>query len=142
LPSRSVIASSRLLQLARELRTALDQAFAPIGLTSQQAGLLIHVYTGVTSPKEVAELLGTDSAGMTRMVDRLAVKDLLDRTPDPGDRRAIALRLTPTGSRLVRNLPPIFEQVAGRLTAGVDPDRLFDDLGRMIDNLARTDPRS
>ena len=136
MPSQSVVASSQLLRLARDLRTALDQAFAPTGLTSQQAGLLIHVYTGVTSPKAAGELLGTDSAGMTRMVDRLAAKGLLERIADTGDRRAIALRLTPAGRKLVRTLPGIFEHVAARLMVGLDPDHLLSELGRMVANLA------
>jgi DNA-binding MarR family transcriptional regulator len=138
-PSRSVVVSSQLLRLARDLRTALDQAFAPTGLTSQQAGLLIHVHTGVTSPKAAGELLGSDSAGMTRMVDRLVAKGLLERTPGTEDRRAIALRLTPPGRELVQTLPAIFERVATRLTAGFDADHLLDELGRMVTNLS-TEP--
>lgn len=136
MPSPSVAAASRLLRLARDLRTALDQAFAPTGLTSQQAGLLIHVHTGVTGPKAAGELLGTDSAGMTRMIDRLAAKGLLERIPGTVDRRAISLRLTPAGDALVGTLPAIFEQVAGRLVAGLDLDRLLDEADRMGANLA------
>jgi DNA-binding MarR family transcriptional regulator len=76
---------------------------------------------------------------MTRMVDRLVAKGLLERTPDTEDRRAIALRLTPPGRELVQTLPAIFERVATRLTAGLDADHLLDELGRMVTNLT-TEP--
>jgi DNA-binding MarR family transcriptional regulator len=73
---------------------------------------------------------------MTRMIDRLAAKGLLERIPGTVDRRAISLRLTPAGDALVGTLPAIFEQVAGRLVAGLDLDRLLDEADRMGANLA------
>jgi DNA-binding MarR family transcriptional regulator len=136
MPSSSVVATGLLVRLARDLRTALDQRFAAEGLTSQQAGVLIHVHTGVRSPKVLADLLGTDSAGMTRMLDRLVAKGLLERTPDPQDRRAVSVQLTTPGKRVVKRLPAGFEEVAARLVRGVDPDRLVAELNTLLENLA------
>jgi DNA-binding MarR family transcriptional regulator len=135
MPSSGVVASSAILQLARELRTAMDQRFEPLGITSQQAGLLIHVVTGVSSPRRLAELLGTDSAGTTRLLDRLEAKGLVERGRDTADRRAISVALTKAGRALVPKLPPVFEDVATDLLASLDPDRVSGDVETMLSNL-------
>jgi DNA-binding MarR family transcriptional regulator len=102
------------------LRAALDQAFAETGLTSQQAGLLLHILGGESSPKQLAGLLGIDGAGMTRMLDRLERKGLVERRQDPGDRRAVHVTLTREGAALAPRLPAIFEQVSAGLLSELD----------------------
>ena len=128
-------ASSLIIRLAREVRTTLDQRFAAFDLTSQQAGLLIHVFTGHTSPKMLADLLGTDTAAITRLVDRLEGKALVAREPDVGDRRAIVVRLTETGRALIPELPPIFEAVGAELTRGQKAKEVAGLLAAMLANL-------
>lgn len=140
MPGPSVHASTLVLRLARELRTALDQAFAQWDLTSQQAGLLVHVYAGESSPKELAALLGTDTAGMTRMVDRLERKRLVRRTSDPADRRAILVELTSDGRALVPRLPAVFERVGNQLTGHLDTGDVLATLETMLANIA-AEPR-
>lgn len=135
MPGPSVHASTLVLRLARELRTALDQAFAQWDLTSQQAGLLVHVFAGQSSPKELAGLLGTDTAGMTRMLDRLERKGLVRRAADSQDRRAILVELTSQGRKLVPRLPVVFEHVGDRLTAGADAADVTRILEAMLANL-------
>lgn len=129
-------------QLARELRTCLDQRFAEFGLTSQQAGILLHVSRGETSPRRLAQLLGTDTAGMTRLLDRLDAKRLVQRAPDSRDRRSIVITLTDEGAALVPKIPPVFGQTATRLSGGIDQDELqiaHRVLVRMQENLSATD---
>ena len=135
MPGPAVHASTLVVRLARELRTALDQAFAPWQLTSQQAGVLVHVYGGQDSPTELARLLGTDAAGMTRMIDRLESKGLLERRDHPGDRRAKVVALTRAGRRLVPELPAVFEEVGARLVGDLPPDDVLDLLGTLLANL-------
>lgn len=119
MPGPVVTATSVIVRLARDVRTALDQQFAAHDLTSQQAGVLIHAYTGETSPRRIGALLGTDTAGMTRLLDRLETKGLIRREPDPGDRRAIVVTLTDRGTALIPQLPPVFERVGAILGADV-----------------------
>lgn len=135
MPSVGVQASGTILRLARELRTALDQQCAALGLTSQQAGLLIHVFTGLNSGKQLAEALGTDSAGITRLLDRLETKGYLERSPDPTDRRAQAISLTQAGRALIPDLPGLFEDVAAAMLRDVDAGRVYLDTSTMLDNL-------
>lgn len=135
MPSRGVLTSSAILQLARELRTAMDQRFEPLGITSQQAGLLIHVITGVTSPRRLSALLGTDSAGTTRLLDRLEAKGLIERGRDVADRRAISVSLTEAGRMIVPKLPPVFEDAAADLLKSLDPRQVATDIETMLNNL-------
>ena len=130
-----------LSQVARELTTAVERELAPLGLTSQQAALLLHASRGALSPSQLRRELGTDTAGMTRLVDRLAEKGLLVRQRHPEDRRAIVLELTPAGSALVPRLPPIFGGVSQRAFAGLSTEELGQVtalLQRMLDNLRAT----
>jgi DNA-binding MarR family transcriptional regulator len=114
-----VSATSVIVRLARDVRTALDQQLAAHDLTSQQAGVLIHAYTVETSPRRIGDLLGTDTAGMTRLLDRLEAKGLIRREPDPDDRRAIVVALTDRGTAIIPQLPPVFERVGAILGADI-----------------------
>jgi DNA-binding MarR family transcriptional regulator len=119
MPGPRLAVTSLVTQIARGIRTTLDQRFGQLGLTSQQAGVLLHVSGGTTSPRALADLLGTDTAGMTRLLDRLADKDYLRRRPGDTDRRAITVELTPAGRKLLPKIMPIFDEVADTATAGI-----------------------
>lgn len=139
MPGPRLAVTSLVTQVARGVRTALDQRFGQLGLTSQQAGVLLHVSGGTTSPRALAVLLGTDTAGMTRLVDRLTEKDYLQRRPDDQDRRAITVALTPAGRKLLPKIMPIFDEVADAITAGLPVSTLRavqDALETMQANLA------
>ncbi|MGL5864991.1 MAG: MarR family winged helix-turn-helix transcriptional regulator, partial [Dermatophilaceae bacterium] len=92
---------SRVSRLARRLDLARSTAFADHGLESWEFDVLAalrragHPYE--LSPGQlVAETLVT-SGTMTNRVDRLAARDLVERSPDPRDRRGVIVRLTPAG---------------------------------------------
>jgi DNA-binding MarR family transcriptional regulator len=129
------------MRLARELRAALDRAFDDLGLTSQQAALLLHMFTGATSPKELTGLLGVDAAGMTRMLDRVERKGLVSRAADPDDRRAIRVLLTPEGAALVPRLAPVFDRVSAGLVGDLDARELARTVEAMSANLRDADTR-
>src|SRR5215471_16712226 len=109
---------SLLNQVGRELRTAVDAQLAPLGLTAQQASLLTLAARRPTSPNELLEEVGVDTAGMTRLLDRLAAKGLVERARHPDDRRSVVIELTPAGRALVPLLPPVFGRVTKALLAG------------------------
>src|SRR5579884_752272 len=90
-------------ELARHLGTAIDRRVAPFNVTGQQAALLIRSgkEPGVTL-SHLAPWLGTDNAGVTRLVDRLEVKGLVTRRPSVSDRRAVIVAPTAAGDDLTR----------------------------------------
>jgi len=93
------------IRVARELRTFVDRQVAPLGLTMQQAELLVWTYRQRgTSATRLTDLLLTDDAGVSRLVARLEAKGLMTRRAGVEDRRARPLRLTPSGRALAKRL--------------------------------------
>jgi DNA-binding MarR family transcriptional regulator len=89
-----------------------DRALAPIGLTARQALILLSCDLGEAgTPAELAELYGLEVSSITRLVDRLEKKRLMERTRSREDRRKTILSLTPRGKaalqRAVRIAGPI-----------------------------------
>lgn len=96
---------SRVTRLARHLDLARRQAFEAHELETWAFDVLSALRRS-GSPYElspgrlVRETLVT-SGTMTHRVDRLAGKGLVERLPDPGDRRGVLVRLTATGRKRV-----------------------------------------
>lgn len=129
---------SLLHQVGRDLGTALERQLARLDVTAQQAALLMHAGQRESTPSQLMAVLGTDTAGMTRLLDRLESKGLLHRRRHPADRRAVVIELTDRGRSLVPQLPPIFGRVTSQLLAGfsaAEIGQLTAMLERMRENL-------
>ncbi|HEY3261883.1 MAG TPA: MarR family winged helix-turn-helix transcriptional regulator [Pseudonocardiaceae bacterium] len=125
-------------QVGRELSTALERRLVAFDVTPQQAAVLLHASRGDRSPSQLMTLLGTDTAGMTKLLDRLEGKGLLRRRRHPLDRRAIVLELTEQGRALLPRLPPIFGRITAQVFAGFtnhEIKQLTAMLQRILDNL-------
>jgi len=130
-----------LIGVARELRTVVDRQVQPLGLTMQQAELIVwtHRRRGAT-PTQLTELLLTDDAGVSRLVDRLEAKGLITRRVHGRDRRSRELRLTPPGRALATRLMRFAARGNEKLLAGLSPQEtreLRRLLLRVSDNLRR-----
>ena len=113
--------SGLVFHLGRELRTALDRRLTDQGLTSQQAALLLlSRVLREPNPIRMAARLGTDAAGMTRLLDRLEAKGLVYRKTSPDDRRSIVIALGPRSRHVLPRLAPAFRQVEAGLLDGFD----------------------
>lgn len=113
--------SSLVFHVGRELRTALDRRLEAHGLTSQQAALLLlSRLLREPNPIKMAARLGTDTAGMTRLIDRLESKGLVMRKISPEDRRSIVIVLGPKSKHVLPRLIPTFKQVETGLLDGFD----------------------
>jgi len=93
----------------------MDQALAPLGLTAQQIGVMLLLARGeARTPLELSRRLAYDSGSMTRMLDRLERKGLLERSRSEADRRVIEIGLTGRGRDAADALPGL---VAGEMNA-------------------------
>ena len=111
--------SALVFHLGRELRTALDRRLTSHGLTSQQAALiLLSRLLHEPNPNKMAERLGTDTAGMTRLIDRLEKKGLIFRKTSPEDRRSIVIVLGPKSKHMLPRLIPEFRHVEDSVLDG------------------------
>jgi len=73
-------------------------------LTRPQIWALISIHNGATRPKELADALGIERSGVTRLTDQLTKKGYIRRCRQVGDRRA--LHLEPTEKALA-SLPQL-----------------------------------
>jgi DNA-binding MarR family transcriptional regulator len=89
-----------------------DRALAQIGLTARQALILLSCdLEEANTAAELAALYGLEASSITRLVDRLEKKLLIERTRSRSDRRKAILVLTRKGKaalqRAVRIAGPI-----------------------------------
>jgi DNA-binding MarR family transcriptional regulator len=135
---------SRVSRLARHLDRARKQAFAAHGLETWEFDVLSALRrTGppydLSPGRLVAETMVT-SGTMTNRVDRLVDRGLVQRRPDPHDRRGVLVSLTATGRRSVdAALDELLDHertILGGLDAG-EASRLADALRTLARNVQR-----
>jgi DNA-binding MarR family transcriptional regulator len=70
------------------LQTAMDSRFRPLGLTAQEAALLIRCAEAKSrSSGGLASVIGRDNGGVTRHLDKLESRGLIERFTSSRDRR-------------------------------------------------------
>jgi DNA-binding MarR family transcriptional regulator len=107
------------------LMERMDRALEPIGLTSQQIGVILLLAKGrARTPQELSRALAYDSGSMTRMLDRLEKKHLIARTRSAADRRVVCLSLTPQGLAAAAHLPRLGAAVLNAQLRGFSADEL------------------
>jgi DNA-binding MarR family transcriptional regulator len=96
---------SRVTRLARHLDRARRTAFAAHGLEVWEFDVLAALRRAgrpyVLSPGTLLAQTMVTSGTMTNRVDRLESRGLVQRMPDPADRRGVRVRLTPRGKERV-----------------------------------------
>jgi DNA-binding MarR family transcriptional regulator len=97
--------TSRLLMLYKYLEQSADEALEPFGLTLWQFDVLSALRRSgppfALSPTQLTEVATLSSGAMTNRIDRLESMGLVQRNPDPHDRRGVLIALTPKGKKLV-----------------------------------------
>lgn len=93
----------------------MDAALKELDITSQQMGILLSMQRGMAAtPFELSKILGIDTGLMTRMLDKLETKGLLERSRSIEDRRVVNLKLTRAGEAVAGRLPQIAPVVLNR----------------------------
>ncbi|MDX2183312.1 MAG: MarR family transcriptional regulator [Gemmatimonadaceae bacterium] len=127
-------ASLSLLRTADLFRRLGAATLAPHDLTLQQYNVL-RILRGANGPLptlEIAERMLEQAPGITRLVDRLEAKQLVERIPCKTDRRQVHCRISATGLELLETLDPVMEEADGLLARALSPEQLQ----QLIDTLA------
>jgi DNA-binding MarR family transcriptional regulator len=142
-PARAPIGTLGFLiyDVARLLRRAGAAIAARDALPHSQWRALLHLsrMQGCRQ-NELADVLEVRPVSLGRVVDQLESAGLVVRRPDPSDRRARRLYLTPKAEPMLRRLQTLGDAVRERALAGVPAGReaaLIDSLERMRANLQR-----
>jgi DNA-binding MarR family transcriptional regulator len=96
-----------LLRIQRQLRSKTASDITP----SQSSALSRIEQAGPVRLGTLAELEGTTAATMSRVIDSLADRHLIERVPDPLDGRASLVRLSPQGGALLHELRARYTEV-------------------------------
>ncbi|MHC1560866.1 MarR family winged helix-turn-helix transcriptional regulator [Actinomycetospora sp. C-140] len=122
--------------VARRLRHQSREALAPYGVSrSQLRALDVLLHHGALRPSELAEHLRIAPRSATEVVDALEERGLVERRPDPADRRARQVTATPTGAELAEAVRATRAAEADRVFARLD-DADRTELGRLLRRLA------
>ena len=96
---------SRVTRLGHHLDRARRRAFAEHDIESWEFDVLAALRRAGTpyelSPGRLLKETLVTSGTMTNRVDRLVARGLVERLPDPSDRRGVLVRLTPAGRTAV-----------------------------------------
>lgn len=108
----------RLFALVEQVRAHFELVAAEFGLTPTQ-GLALRYLGEPLQMGRLAELLHCERSNVTLVIDRLTKRGVVERQPDPADRRVRWLVLTEDGLQLREQLKDqVFEQIPA--VAGLD----------------------
>jgi MarR family transcriptional regulator, transcriptional regulator for hemolysin len=128
-----------IMDVARMLRTYADQRARQFGISRAQWSVLVRLDRSEgLKQSELAEILDLQPISLTRLLDRLAENGLIERRPDPNDRRANRLYLKPAARPLLAQLAGLGQAMMEDVLAGLDGKtnaRLLHDLRAIKDNL-------
>jgi DNA-binding MarR family transcriptional regulator len=125
--------------LISQLGLASSKRFAeelrPLGIHSGEFALMRFVAASEgQSQQALAERLAIPPSRMVAKVDSLEEVGLVERRPDPGDRRVRALHLTPKGRKVLRRAGDIAVKYESTLCSDLGPrerEQLIDLLERL-----------
>jgi DNA-binding MarR family transcriptional regulator len=111
---------AQLVESSRLLRNYIDHRAKGRGTTRAQWIVLFRLrqQEGL-SQVDLAEVLELQPISLVRLLDRLVEHGLLERRPDPRDRRANRLFLTKTGRQLVDDLDSLRDSIAADVLQGM-----------------------
>jgi MarR family transcriptional regulator for hemolysin len=135
-----------IMDVARMLRTYADQRARQFGVSRAQWAVLVRIDRSPgLKQSELAEILDLQPITLTRLLDRLADNDLIERKPDPNDRRANRLYVTPAAKPMLAQLNVLGADMMETALEGLDAqtvERTLRQLDTVKDNLRRAISRS
>ncbi|WP_054531746.1 MarR family transcriptional regulator [Erythrobacter sp. SG61-1L] len=113
-----------LVLAARRWRSLLDEKLRPINQSAARMEAMAAILNSPPlSPQvDIAKRLRIEGPTLTRMLDSLEKDGLVERLPDPNDRRTKLLRLTPEGEAVLKDVFAIADEWRFRLLDGFSPE--------------------
>lgn len=144
-PARLRHAPSWLINLvSAHSHRLVSDGFAAAGARGYHYRLLAALdENGPSSQAALGRHTGIDRSDVVAALNELAAKNLIERSPDPSDRRRNIVTLTPDGARHLDELQKVVDRIQDDLLAPLTPsdrDRLTGLLTRIIDHHTRSRP--
>jgi DNA-binding MarR family transcriptional regulator len=116
----------RVGRLAAHFAPEVEKGFRGSGVTTADFAVLANLRRAggsyQLSQRQLMDALGLTSGTISVRIDRLAEAGLVERKPDPADRRSVLVTLTPAGQQQFDQLAPRHLRNEARLVAALDPD--------------------
>jgi len=98
----------------------LERRFDHLRLSASQARVLmvLHYANGPIKPSLVATLLFQETQSITGILHRVEAHGWVERLPDPDDRRAVGLVLTPSGREVTSEIVQIAKDLYAAMFDG------------------------
>lgn len=130
-------------ETSRTMRRYYDRRASSLGVTTAQWRALAWLgHEPGLKQVELAERLDVEPITAGRIIDRLQEAGLVERKPDPVDRRVWRLELTDKAGPIMAKLRALAEELTEVAFAGFAMEEMLDlraKLARMRDNIGRAD---
>lgn len=116
--------SRLLLEAAHQVEAGLEQALGQVGMSLAKYGVLSHLAPS-GEPMPLSQLAARSAcvrSNITQLVDRLEAEGLVERVPDPSDRRSVRAALTAEGRRRFAEGQRLFEEAERTALASLSAD--------------------
>jgi DNA-binding MarR family transcriptional regulator len=120
-------------------RFEVRAAEIPLNLGQAKALVRLEKNEGVSQAR-LAELAEVDPMTMVRILDRMEAEGLLERRPDPADRRARCLYLTAKAKPILSEIWRLSDEIRAEIFAGVskeERERFMGVLERLYANISQ-----
>jgi DNA-binding MarR family transcriptional regulator len=125
----------QLVGLVQMMRREVEARMARHGLTDAQWRPLWTIKSGrATTANELAREACIDAGAVTRMLDRLEAKGLIERLRSETDRRVVHLRLTEAGEAATANIPHVLASVNNDFLHGFS-EREWRQLRKLVERM-------
>jgi len=126
-PARTFILDDQVQHLLRRAHQRASSIFlsvlADAQLTPTQFFALARLHeTGKLSQNRLGRLAAMDPATIQGVIRRLQERGLIERLPDPNDRRRMLLSLSPLGQETVSGLLADAKTIGGEILAPLNPE--------------------
>ena len=113
--------SLEMQELNRAMRQIFESQARARGFTQGQWRVLWHLQRNQgISQAGLAELLNMQPISLARVIDRLETQGVVQRRPDPTDRRALKLYLTPAAGQQIQVLQQLVEDINTKACVDID----------------------
>lgn len=125
----------QLVNLMTMMRREVEVRMAAHSLTDAQWKPLWLLKAGkATTAIELARYMDVDAGAITRLVDRLEAKGLVERVRSATDRRVVHLGLTAEGEAVVAHVPHVLASVNNDMLRGFS-ETDFNQLRKLLDRI-------
>ena len=108
--------------VSRLRRTVVDKALRPLGVTRSQWWVLANLSRhngGGMMQTELSKVMDVGKVTLGGLIDRLEASGYVERQPEPGDRRAKRVVMTPKGIKLLGQIQKVGKVVNAQIMTGI-----------------------